>query len=148
MKNVLKLLTSNNFCTIIKVVTKNIVYSNWRERETMTTINYASVNIARNFATAVRDKLDNGSGENFYVLPGRKFDKIVHEAADCRSRGVYAFVERSNGNLIKASSWVAPQKDTHGLAIRYNLATEAGFEEALRNADRHGAFLYASHIKL
>jgi hypothetical protein len=43
----------------------------------------------------------------FSVMPGRVFDKIVTVRSG--SRSVYGFVRKSDGAIIKAASWKAPE---------------------------------------
>lgn len=110
-----------------------------------TAIDYTSVNIAEDFAADLTRKFIE-KGLTFDIRRGRKFDKIA--VSQHNRNSVYAFVEKATGNVIKAATWMAPQKDIHGnLAVRYNLSTQEGYEEALRNADLYGGFLYADYVK-
>jgi hypothetical protein len=84
----------------------------------------------------------------FSVEHGRRFDKVVQTAkSDTRGhqRSVHAFIDRETGDLIKAATWKAPQRNikTGALAVRYNLATKEGFNEAIAAATSHGGYLYA-----
>jgi hypothetical protein len=81
----------------------------------------------------------------FTVEYGKKYDRIVQEYSkhfDSRHRSVHAFVERSNGKLIKAAGWAAPQRDKSGLAYRYDLSTAEGFKKAADSATSTGGYLY------
>ena len=80
----------------------------------------------------------------YTVERGQKFDKIVQTSGH-GGASVHAFVERSNGKLIKAASWKAPAKDKSGLAYRYDLSTPEGFLEALYNSTFSGGYLYADY---
>jgi len=103
-----------------------------------------NIAIAVNFAHDLSEKF---TGEQiFYVEKGRRFDRIVVESAlyGSNNRSVHAFVERATGDLIKAASWKAPQKNADGtFAVRYNLATEEGYKDALEASNWSGGYLYA-----
>lgn len=43
----------------------------------------------------------------FYVMPGRVFDKVVVRRSG--SRSVYCFIKKENGAIVKAASWKAPE---------------------------------------
>lgn len=95
---------------------------------------------AESFAQGLTDKFPKYV---FSVEAGRKFDKIVMARADAtfgRGVSVHAFVDRSNGDLIKPGSWSAPAKWKSGWAVSYNLVTE--FEKAIAEADWAGGYLY------
>ena len=51
---------------------------------------------------------------------GRRFARIVEEW-DNGQRMVHAFVDMTNGMVVKAAGWKAPQKGKYGLAYRYDL---------------------------
>ncbi len=76
----------------------------------------------------------------FTAVALQKFDKIIVDSRGQKS--VHAFIERSSGDLIKAASWKAPQKDKQGLAVRFQLATNDGMARACEVADRLGSYLY------
>lgn len=97
---------------------------------------------ATDFAEALGQKFHQ---DMFAVEQGRKFDKIVQAGKDGNGRSVHAFVEKNTGLLIKAATWKAPQKSVKhpsGFAVRYDLSTNEGFDEALYLADRFGGYLY------
>ena len=49
---------------------------------------------------------------------GRKYIRIVRTSDGGRGqRGVYCFVERSTGNVLKAASWKAPAKHARGTIL-------------------------------
>lgn len=83
--------------------------------------------------------------KNFIVQAGRKFDRIVLVET---VNTVHAFVDRETGYLIKAASWKTPQKnpDTKQLAIRFDLTTLEGIEEAVTAADVNGSYLYWGRV--
>lgn len=106
---------------------------------------------ANEFAASIEEKFN---AEDTYptqgafeitILEGRVYDKIcIKRAKYSYGESVHAFVNRATGDLIKAASWKAPQKNSDGtLAVRYNLATPEGFKKALERADWTGAYLYA-----
>lgn len=44
-------------------------------------------------------------GINFQIKYGRKYDKVIVD------NSVYGFIDKSNGDILMASSWVAPAKN-------------------------------------
>lgn len=95
---------------------------------------------ANGFAEALNVKFPEFE---FYIDAGVKFDKIVRRSRSSTrdtQRSVYAFVERSSGDLIKAAGWKAPAKLKSGWATKYNLITE--FDKAVEESDFAGGFLY------
>lgn len=81
-----------------------------------------------------------------YPQYGRKFARIVTED-ERGSGGVHAFVDMTNGDVIKASGWKAPQKGVHGLAVRFNLVDHESRECGFRSIDPHGGYLYEGAIR-
>ena len=81
-------------------------------------------------------KLKDGiSDYDFYPETGRKYHKIVMNAAG--SRSVHAFVDKKTGSVYKAASWRGPAKGE-----RCNLLIIKEREWALSNADWAGSWLY------
>ena len=81
----------------------------------------------------------------FTVHEGRKFDKIVQKKTSESGASVHAFVNKETGDLIKPATWKAPQKSVKhpsGWAVRYNINTLDGFNEAINEADIYGGYLY------
>ena len=72
----------------------------------------------------------------FYPETGRKYHKIVMNAAG--SRSVHAFVDKKTGEVYKSASWKSPAK-----GVRYDLRLIKDREWLLENADWAGAYLYA-----
>jgi hypothetical protein len=98
----------------------------------------------------------------YSIASGQKFDKVIEQTRMVRvqpdgtsepvydysegSGSVHAFINRNTGDLIKPGSWKAPAPSkTHpsGLAVRFNLATDEGYAEAIARCTSYG-FLYAS----
>ena len=75
-----------------------------------------------------------------YPEYGRRFTRIVREGAT--QRFVHAFVDMTNGDVIKAAGWKAPQRGVNGLAVRFNLVDDESRERGFRAIDPHGAYLY------
>lgn len=46
---------------------------------------------------------------SFYVMVGRVFDRIVTERPGSGSRSVFCFLRKSDGAIIKAAGWKAPE---------------------------------------
>lgn len=75
-----------------------------------------------------------------YPEYGRRFTRIVVEGPS--QRFVHAFVDMTNGDVIKAAGWKAPQKGKHGLAVRFNLVDDESRERGFRAIDPYGSYLY------
>ena len=73
---------------------------------------------------------------DFYPETGRKYHKIVMNAAG--SRSVHAFVDKKTGEVYKSASWKSPAK-----GVRYDLRLISDREWLLENADWAGGYLYA-----
>jgi hypothetical protein len=71
---------------------------------------------------------------------GRRFTRIVQDNGT--QRFVHAFVDMTNGDVIKAAGWKAPQRGVNGLAVRFNLLDDASRENAYAKMDPHGGYLY------
>lgn len=96
----------------------------------------ASSTYAAEFAALLQDKFkDSGefTSNQFSVMPGRKFDRIVADTKSGGNRHVHAFVERETGHVYKSAGWQAPAKGVRFYSI----------EEAAYAADLHGGYLYA-----
>lgn len=108
--------------------------------------------IAELFAYELNARLATGEkGVNyrgFAVIGGRTYDKVVdvetgYHSTEERAKGVHAFIDRATGDLIKAASWSAPQKNADKtLAVRYHLGSPEEAKEVAAKADRHGSYLY------
>ena len=72
---------------------------------------------------------------DFYPETGRKYHKIIMNAAG--SRSVHAFVDKKTGQVYKSASWKAPAK-----GVRYDLRIIEQREWLLENADWAGGYLY------
>ena len=83
----------------------------------------------------------DGGKALIYPEYGRRFTRIVFE--DKRgSRHVHAFVDMTNGDVIKSAGWKAPQRGVNGLAVRFNLVDEESRERGFRAIDPYGSYLY------
>lgn len=76
----------------------------------------------------------------FYPEYGRRFTRIVHENGTQRS--VHAFVDMTNGDVVKAATWNSPQQGKYGLAARFNLVEDESRERGFRAVDPFGYYLY------
>jgi len=82
------------------------------------------------------DKLKQGTCDyDFYPETGRKYHKIVMNAAG--SRSVHAFVDKKTGQVYKSASWKSPAK-----GVRYDLRIIEQREWLMQHADRAGGYLY------
>lgn len=90
-------------------------------------------------------------GDRFSIVNGRKYLKVVNtninDDGSDGQRFVHCFIDKSNGDIIKAAGWNAPQRDKDGLAVRGNIATEEGrsiiWKRLLADpAQIHGHYLY------
>ena len=80
-----------------------------------------------------------------YAEYGQRFARIVYE--DGNHRSVHAFVDMTNGDVIKAAGWKAPQKGKHGLAVRFNLVDDESRERGFSAIDPFGGYLYEGRIE-
>lgn len=103
-------------------------------------------NAAKNFAELLTLKFGGDSRPpKFTVEHGYKFDKVVigygklgHDGAS-----VHCFVDKSNGDVIKAASYKAPQRRADkSLAVMGNVSTDTGLKRLVKKADKHGSYLY------
>lgn len=76
-----------------------------------------------------------GSKRTYAVKAGRKYDKIVETMDADRGESVFAFIERTTGNLYKPAGWKTPAPH-----VRY-LGQDV-LTKAVQDADPHGSFLY------
>jgi len=76
----------------------------------------------------------------FTFTEGKKYDRIV------RNNSVYAFVDRTTNELVKAAGWRTPAKNAHGVTAGKYFLNEGGFDVAVFNADQYGAFLYQDYL--
>lgn len=98
-----------------------------------------AVELAERFASELNRHPDFTEVE-ILVIPGRSWVKLVAESTKLNtvnSRRVFAFMD-IEGNLWKAASWKAPQKN----ALRYN-ANEV-MTMAVQDADPYDSFLYVN----
>ena len=74
------------------------------------------------FAVEVQSLINGHYAERYALLPlptvtvewGRRYAKII--VID-RSRSVHSFVDRTNGDILKAASWAAPAKHARGSVL-------------------------------
>lgn len=98
-----------------------------------------AVELAEEFAAELNRKPEFYD-KKILVVPGRTWIKLVAESTSFHSlnkRSVFAFMD-IDGNLWKAASWKAPQRN----ALRY-FANEV-LTMAVQDADPHGGFLYVN----
>lgn len=71
---------------------------------------------------------------------GRRFARMVTDNGTQRS--VHAFVDLTNGDVVKAAGWKAPQRGVNGLAVRFNLLDDESRENCFARCGSYG-YLYA-----
>jgi hypothetical protein len=82
------------------------------------------------------EKLKQGTCDyDFYPETGRKYHKIIMNAAG--SRSVHAFIDKKTGEVYKSASWKAPAK-----GVRYDLRIIEQREWLFEHADWSGQYLY------
>lgn len=82
-----------------------------------------------------------GNGQTFKVQNGYKFDKVIIQYNDSSS-SIHCFINKKTGDVIKAASFKAPQRDSDGnLAVRYNIARQSSFDNLVEMADTTGYYL-------
>lgn len=73
---------------------------------------------------------------------GRRYARIVQTHGQ-GSRHVHAFVDLSNGDVLKPGGWSGPQRGRNGqLAARFNLLDELSRSACFASIDPHGSYLY------
>lgn len=77
----------------------------------------------------VMDKPDGYSYE--YTTRGSKYYKVIMNSRG--SRSVYAFVNKSNGDILKPAGWKSPAKSARGSVL---------IPESYKHADWAGGWLY------
>lgn len=75
--------------------------------------------------------------QRYELKGGTKYLRVA------KANYVHFFVDALTGDILKAAGWKAPAK-----GARYNIATEEGMAEMLRNFDTCGRFLYADYRKV
>ncbi len=60
------------------------------------------------------DKLANLTPPVFSVDEGRRYLRVVRTETFGSSRSVYCFVDKTNGDILKAATWKAPAKHARG----------------------------------
>lgn len=75
-----------------------------------------------NFLFVVKEKVATYYAEKFPTLipdtidykAGRRYIKIIKNRGGSGGRSVYCFVDKTNGDILKAASWKAPAKHARG----------------------------------
>ena len=91
------------------------------------------------FVAYAQGLIDNNFKVNGYVAagmpvpqltldPGTKYIRIVSDDGRPYSRSVFGFVDKTNGNVLKAAGWKAPAKHARGniADVDYKCATPWG----------------------
>lgn len=100
------------------------------------------IQIANDFAAALDNAVREHYASRFPTLkvpqvdvePGRKYARIVLAGSQ---RSVHAFVDLTNGTLLKAEGWKKPAKHA-----RFDLTDEADRDRCFASIDVYGAYLY------
>lgn len=83
------------------------------------------------------------SGEAYLLEEGRKYGRVVGYRQNGGGRHCVAFIDLTTGDVIKAATWKAPQKNADGtMSVRYNLLDDRSFEILLTVLDPYGSYLY------
>ena len=56
----------------------------------------------------------NNPKERLEAIQGNRYIKIVQQAIDSTGRSAWAFIDRTNGDILKPASWAAPAKHARG----------------------------------
>jgi hypothetical protein len=75
----------------------------------------------------------------YYAEYGRKYARIVRDQGQ---RMVHAFVDLTNGDVLKSGGWSSPQREKNGMAVRYNLVDDYSRETCFSRIDTYGRYLY------
>lgn len=99
------------------------------------------------YADAIQEAEGRRAEQFEYLQPsmvtveyGRRFARMVVDNGTQRS--VHAFVDLTNGNVVKAAGWKAPQRGVYGLAVRFNLLDDESRETCFARCGSYG-YLYA-----
>lgn len=87
------------------------------------------------YADCLNEKF--GDKYTFSVNKGRVYDKIVKEWNFNGDKSIHCFIGKTSGDVYMAAGWNAPAKE-----VRYT-----DMEQALKNADPFGSYLYKSYKK-
>lgn len=116
-------------------------------KATILTNDYAEA-IERKFNDNINDTA-RGMGFQYKltIIAGRVYDRIIQDYSvgegQGTNRSIHVFVKRATGELVKAATYDAPQKNSDGTpAVRFNISTKEGFAEALNLAISSGGYLY------
>jgi hypothetical protein len=91
------------------------------------------------FVTSAQAIIDDHMTKNFPMLPrevltvepGRRYVRIVKSHGES-GRYVYCFVDKTNGDILKAATWKAPAKHARG-----NIYTTKDISQAVNHYGAH-----------
>jgi hypothetical protein len=70
----------------------------------------AQKRVAEDYAEWTREALRNmGAGPKLEAMKGQRFIRLV--STDGTSRSAFGFVDKTNGNVLKANSWKQPAQN-------------------------------------
>ena len=84
-------------------------------------------------------------GDTYSIQNGRKYLRVVC-TDEHGSRSVHAFIDKSNGNILKAAGWKSPQRDKDGLAVRANLADPKAREDLFNRLYADPQLIYGYYL--
>lgn len=85
---------------------------------------------------------------DYHVMDGKKYLKVIQDRGGSSGSSVHAFIDKATGDVIKAATWRAPQRNSDGtLAVRYSLQDSNEREELCRSLRANpqaftGGYLY------
>lgn len=83
------------------------------------------------------------NGAAVLLEEGRKYGRVVAYRKNGGGRHCIAFIDLATGDVIKAATWKAPQKNADGTpSVRYNLLDDRSFAILLTVLDPYGSYLY------
>ena len=84
-------------------------------------------------------------GDTYSIQNGRKYLRVVC-SDEHGSRSVHAFIDKSNGDILKAAGWKSPQRDKDGLAIRANIADDEERENLFNRLYADPRLIYGHYL--
>lgn len=98
--------------------------------------------LINDFIKVLNEQATTITCEEYKVEYGRKLAKVV-VYMEGKVRSVHCFIDFTNGDVIKAATFKAPQKNSDGsYSVRYNLVDPTSRGDLFAKAEFSGGYLY------
>lgn len=98
--------------------------------------------LINDFIEVLNAQATNICYDEYQVQYGRKLAK-VHQYKDGNLKSIHCFIDFTTGDIIKAATLKAPQKNADGsYSVRYNLLDPASRADLFARAEFSGGYLY------